>query len=515
MGEYGEGAPDRRRRGLLQGAAAALGLGVLPGAGAAAAVTATAATTGEGAAADVVVDVVVVGAGLSGLTAARALARQGRSVAVLEARERVGGRTWTVPVGTRRYDIGGQFVGPTQERVRALVAEYGLALRTVHSAGRHVWELPGRRMEFGGTVPAMGWPRASDLPFLTAGGFSPLAKLDLGRVLQRMDELAQQVGAAAPWAAPQAAALDALTLRQWLEQQTHRQSTLQMVTVMTRAVLGVDPDEVSALYWAFYVAQGDNAEMLSNGAGGAQDSVIEGGSQQLSLRMAQELGAAVQLGQPVRRVVHDAAGVTLHTGRGAWRGRHAILALPPALAAGIAFEPALAGERRELQGRMPMGRYAKVVLSYERPFWRELGYAGDVASLQGPVAASYDDSSAEGAALLGFIGGDAERAWRALPAEGRKAAVLDCFARWFGPQARQPLAYVEKDWTLDDWTVGAPASFMPPGVLSRLGPALRQPVGRLHWAGTEAALRWTGYMDGAIRAGEAAAAEVGVLLGKG
>jgi len=451
------------------------------------------------------VDVVVVGAGLSGLTAARALMRAGHSVAVLEARERVGGRTWTVPVGSRRYDIGGQFVGPSQDRVRALVAEFGLRLQTVYSDARHVWELPDRRMEFSGAVPS--------LTFLAASSMSLLEKLELGRLNFRMNRLAGSVGTIAPWAAADAAALDAMTLEQWVRQHGYSDTALALATIMSRAVLGADPKDISALYWAYYVAEGDSVEMLINGAGGAQDSVIEGGSQQLSLRLAQQLGAALNLDQPVRRVTQDGEGIEVFTDRGRWRGRYAILALPPSRSGLIDFDPALPVERRELQQRTPMGRYAKVVVSYERPFWREGGYAGDVASLRGPIVASYDDSSAEGAALLGFIGGGSESDWSKLNDEGRKAAVLDCFARWFGAEALRPLAYAERDWTIDDWSRGAPASIMGPGVLSQLGPALRQSVGRIHWAGTETALRWTGYMDGAIRAGEETAKEVLGRLG--
>ena len=492
MTQHSDRPSNPRRRQLIQSAAAAFGVAALHAPAADAADNRTVA-----AAPSDTVDVVVVGAGLSGLTAARELMRKGHSVAVLEARDRVGGRTWTIPMGTRRYDIGGQFVSPSQDRVRALVTELGLRLQPVYSDAKHIWELPDQRIEFSGMVPAL----------------SLIAKIDLGRLVYKMDQIAKIVGATAPWDAPDAAALDAMTLAQWVREHSFSESTRRFATIMTRAVLGADPDEISVLYWAYYVAQGDSIEMLIGGAGGAQDSVIEGGSQQLSLRMAQELGAAVRLSQPARRVVQTVDGVDVFTDTARIHARYAILALPPAMAAGIAFEPSLAGDRRELQGRAPMGRYAKVVLTYDKPFWRERGYAGDVGSLQGPVVASYDDSSPEGSALLGFIGGDSERAWRGLSAEARKTAVLDCFARWFGPDALKPLAYAEKDWTLDDWTAGAPATILPPGVLSRLGPALRQPVGRIHWAGTETALRWTGYMDGAIRAGERTAQDVLALLG--
>lgn len=472
--------PARRR--LLRGMAASLGtLALRP----------AAALAGDQA------DVVVVGAGLSGLVAARELARAGHRVAVLEARERVGGRTWTIPVGARRYDIGGQFVGPTQDRVRALAAGFGLKLQKVYSEARHIWELRDKRIEFSGSLPV--W----------AGSLSLAEKFDLARLDLRMNHLARQIGAAAPWSAPDAASLDTMSFAQWVQAHSSEANTLDFATVMTRAVTGADPQEISALFWFWYVAQGDSVDMLIGGDGGAQDSVIVGGSQQISQHLAQELGAAVQLNQAVRRIVQDESGVQVLTDGGGWHGRYAIIAMPPSMARLIDFEPALPPLRRDLQAQARMGRYAKVVLSYERAFWRERGYAGDVGSLPGPVMASYDDSSPDGGpALLGFIGGGAQRSWSQLPPQQRQAAVIEGFVRWFGEEARQPLAYAEKDWSLDDWIRGAPTGIWQPGQLSRLGPALRQPVGRIHWAGTETALRWSGYMDGAIRAGEQAAQDI-------
>lgn len=480
--------PDRRK--LIASAAAALSVAALSAPTAEAVVVAPSTPTVPSPAEPV--DVIVVGAGLSGLMAARELSKQGKSVVVLEARDRVGGRTWTIPIGARRYDIGGQFIGPTQTRMLELAKEFGLDVKPAFSDAKHIWELDDERMEFTGNVPSL----------------SLLQKIDLGQIISKMNDLSKVVGATEPWAAPNAAALDAITLAQWVKEESFRESTRTFAKVMTRAVLGVDPDEISVLFWAFYVAQGDNVEMLIGGPGGAQDSVIEGGAQQLSLRMAKDLGAAVRLSQVVRRVEQDDAGVRVHTDHGTWRGRHVVMALPPSMMPSIAFSPTLPGDRRDLHARAPMGRYAKVVLTYEKAFWRDLGFAGDVGSSRGPVVASYDDSSEEGPALLGFIGGDADFNWRKLSADERKASVLECFARWFGPEALKPLAYAEKDWTLDEWVTGGPVTTFPPGVLSRIGPALRQPVGRIHWAGTETALRWTGYMDGALRAGEQVAADL-------
>ena len=161
-----------------------------------------------------------------------------------------------------------------------------------------------------------------------------------------------------------------------------------------------------------------------------------------------------------------------------------------------------------------MGRYYKGIVTYDKPFWRNTGYTGEVASVRGPITASYDDDPGDGsAALLNFIGGDHALKWQALPAAAQKQAVLDCLARWFGAAARNPTAYGFFPGSTQPETGGAPGAIMAPGVLSRLGPALRAPCGRIHWAGTEAATKWTGYMDGATRAGEAAAAAGGLRQG--
>jgi monoamine oxidase len=215
----------------------------------------------------------------------------------------------------------------------------------------------------------------------------------------------------------------------------------------------------------------------------------------------------VRLSSPVLAIAQDDSGVRVTLAGGTAAARELVLAMPPMAANAVAFQPWLPPERVELQSRMPMGAYAKVVAVYDKRFWKTKGLNGFFASLRGPITASFDESEPDGAygAVLGFIAGDHTRAWRKLDAAGRKAAVLGQLARLLGPEASSPADYLEKDWIDEPWSRGAPMTVPAPGALSRSGRAIRGSIGRIHLAGTEAAEHWTGYIDGAARAGEVAA----------
>jgi monoamine oxidase len=265
---------------------------------------------------------VVVGGGLSGLTAARVLVDRGKSVVVLEGRDRVGGRTWHAPVGAHSFDMGAQFIGPTQDRVLALAREFGLQVRPIFTDAKRIWELRDDRLEFGAGRPP--------LPFGTL--------LDLPHVMSRLDAVANRVGAIAPWAAADAAALDAMTVADWLASESYTQNTVDLMACSTRAVFGCDPDEISMLFMAFYTAQGDSIEMLTDTKGGAQGSYIVGGTQQLSLKLAARLGTAVRLNQAVSVVTQSDAGVEVRTEAGmVVRAGHAVIAMPPGAASDCAL----------------------------------------------------------------------------------------------------------------------------------------------------------------------------------
>ena len=438
-------------------------------------------------------DVIVAGAGVSGLVAARELARAGKSVLVVEARERVGGRTWTQASNGRHFDLGGQFVGPTQDRVLALCKEFGIRITPSAVDGDSLFEREKDVLRYQGVLPDKGVAQSDLAAF--------------GKTVEAFEKLVQEVGALKPWLHPRAPALDAISFGEWCAARTKSRFVAEFMRVVTLAVLGLEPDEVSTLAFAYYSAQGDSFATLIGTQGGAQDSWIRDGAQTISLKLAAELKDRVLPGAPVLGVTQTESGVRVAHARGVAEARQFILAMPPMAANAVAFDPWLPPERVELQSRMPMGAYAKVVAVYDKRFWRAKGLNGFFASLRGPISASFDESEPDGAygAVLGFIAGDHTRAWRRLDAAGRKAAVFEQLARLLGPEALSPVDYLEKDWIDEPWSRGAPAAVPAPGALSRAGSAMRGSIGRIHLAGTEAAERWTGYIDGAARAGEAAA----------
>jgi monoamine oxidase len=218
----------------------------------------------------------------------------------------------------------------------------------------------------------------------------------------------------------------------------------------------------------------------------------------------------VVLGSPVKRIVQDAHGVTLHSGRREVHAKRAIVAIPPTLAGRIDYQPGMPPSRDQLTQRLPQGTLIKVAAVYDKPFWREDGLNGTALSLNGPVSATFDDSPPSGkpGVVFGFVGGDEARTFMRLSRAKRRAAVIGNFKAFFGPGAAKPRDYFEMNWTREEWTRGCPVAVPGPGTLTAYGHLLRKPVGRIHWAGTETSTYWNGYMDGAVRSGERAATEV-------
>ena len=443
-------------------------------------------------------DVVVVGAGLAGLTAARDLQAAGRSVVVLEARDRVGGRllNHTFADGTV-VELGGQWVGPTQERVLALAEELGLALFLTYDDGEGILELGGRQLRF------------ADETF----GLTGEALEDVGGVQAAMEALAKTVMLDAPWATPEAEALDRQTADAWLVEHCATPEGLQFWRVLISAIISAEASDTSLLHWLFYVKSGGLIDMLVATTGGAQESRIRGGSQALTTELAARL-ADVRLSCPVSAIEQDGEGVRVVHDGGDLRAQHVIVALPPTLSGRIRYSPALPAHRDHLIQNCPAGWVIKIQMAFDEPFWRSDGLSGMVVSLDREVSIMFDNSPEDVrcGVLLGFLEANAGRRAGLLSPEARKDLVLADFAAVFGPRAASPREYIEHDWAADEWSRGCYGGRLTPNAWTQYGAAMRQAVGRIHFAGAETSDVWNGYMDGAVRSGERAAVEVGDAL---
>jgi monoamine oxidase len=456
-------------------------------------------------------DVAIVGAGLAGLVAARQLAAAGARPLVIEARDRVGGRLLNEEIGEGKVvEVGGQWIGPTQDRIAALAAALGVITFPTHDEGREVLEMGGKRTTYSDFTRV----RPELLRDLSRA-ISPLALIDFEQARARLDRMAKQVPLEAPWQAPKARLWDGQTFATWVRRNTRTAGARSLFELVTEAVWAAEPADVSLLHVLFYARSGSGFNSLIGTNGGAQQDRFHGGSQRLALLMAEQLGAErVRLGSPVRRIEHGGGDVVVHAAGGSGgsvsvRARRAIVAVPPTIAGRIDYDPPLPALRDQLTQRMPQGSVIKTMAIYDEPFWRREGLSGQGTSDLGPARVTFDNSPPDGSpgVLLGFLEGRFARHWATRPAAERREAILAGHARLFGPRAAQPVAFVERVWAEEEWTRGCYGCLMTTGGWTEYGRALREPVGRLHWAGAETATVWNGYMDGAVRSGERAAAE--------
>jgi monoamine oxidase len=487
------------RRGLIGGAAAgAAGAAV---AGQAEARRSTRATRRRAAKADVI----VIGAGLAGLAAARDVVAAGKSALVLEARDRVGGRTLNASIGGGKViEVGGQWVGPTQDAIAKLAKDVGVRTFKTYNQGNNLYYTDGNIM-----------PYPSDGP-LGAVPPDPSGVVDAETAILKLDQMAQATPRDKPWTRQDAASLDATTVETWKQQNTTTPHGKFLIDVGIQAIFGAEPRDLSFLFLLFYISgAGDESspgtfERLINTPGGAQESRFVGGSQLVSIKTAKKLGRRVVLKAPARRVVQTSGGVRVECDGGyVARGKRVIVAMSPALSGRIEYLPQLPALRDQLTQRVPNGSIIKVEAVYPKPFWRDAGLSGQVVSDASPVRVTWDNSPPDGkpGVLLGFIAGEVARQYTRKSAGERRTAVLNNFATYFGQQALKPTQFHEMNWSTEQWTRGCYSGWMPPGVMVDYGPALREPVGRIHWAGTETSTIWAGYMDGAVRSGQRAAKE--------
>jgi monoamine oxidase len=439
-------------------------------------------------------DVVVVGAGLSGLSAARRLRAQGASVVVVEARDRVGGRTLSQDIGRGAFDLGGQWIGPEQQRVHALVDELGLQTSPTYTDGKKVLEVGGKVSTYKRSIASMSVPNL----------------IQLTGALSYVNRVRKRVSPSSPMSAEGAEVLDGETLETWRARVVKSAKITGVIDATVRTIFGAEARDISALYFLMYINAGGGMLNLTEARGGAQQDSIVGGAQALSRALAAELGDSLVLDAPVRKLVQSREGVDAVTDSGTYGGRFAVVAIPPALAGRIEYAPSVSVGRDHLTQRFAMGAAVKVIVTYEHAFWREAGFSGEAVSADGPLSVVYDGSASddEQPALVGFVVGSQARQWSTQPLADRQRRVTAALARYFGDPANSFSDYEELDWGMEAWTRGGPAAALPPGVLTSSFAHIRKPEGRIHWAGTESATEWIGYMEGAIQAGERAADEI-------
>ena len=441
-------------------------------------------------------DVIIVGAGLSGLIAARDVLAAGYEPLILEADRRVGGRILTEDVEGVPLELGAQWIGDAHHRMEALAAELGVGIYGQFEDGETSYEFAGEvlrerafRARYGGELSGVE------------------------RVLRKLDQMAETVPVGTPWLAPDADAWDRVTVGQWYDCQGLSPVARTLLEICTVGILAVPTVEVSLLCLLFNVAVcGVTADLLAESEGGAQTRRFVGGTSQIPLRLAAALGDRVVLGSPVLTIDYtgDRVIVTCRGGLVA-AGRQVIVALSPALAGRIMYDPPLPGVRDQLTQRMPHASAHKMFAIYDEPFWRPDGLNGQLISEVGPARMSNDSCLPDGAAgpgiILAFLEGESARVAGRWPAGQRQSALRAELGRHFGRRAAEPRRIVERGWADREWIRGCYNSNTGPCGLLHFGAALSEPIGPIKWAATETANAWSGYMEGAVEAGHRAARE--------
>ena len=455
------------------------------------------------------VDVVVVGGGLSGLSTAKDLAAANKTFVVLEARDTVGGRVRNFNLTNGgEVELGAEFVGPTQDRVLALAAELGLETFLIYDTGDNILYRNGKVTPFAGDL-ATGLPPVQ-----------PLDLIEVGISEFTLDQWASQIDVYAPWTHPRAEEWDSQTLQDFTNVYGPGPDAQFLLDLMATSVFSTNMHEPSMLWVLAYIASAGNQtevgtlERLTGVKNAAQESRIVGGTQLLAIELANKLGwDNIKLNQPVEKVILEPQQdvYIVETPLQNFSAEHVVIAMAPPMAARIEYDPPVPAARDQLTQRMPMGAIGKAIAIYETPFWRDMGLNGQVLSDAGAMRSTFDSSPPDGSfgAMMGFLEADVVRQLDELTIPEIETITTQDLVNYFGPQAANVSQWVIQRWDLEEYSRGGPVAYAPPGVLTEYGAeGLRAPFGKLHFAGTETAPYWTGYMDGAIRSGERAAAEI-------
>lgn len=444
---------------------------------------------------DTSVDVVIVGAGFAGLSAADRLVRMGVSVLVVEGRDRVGGRSLSGTVAGVEVDFGATWVAERHTAVRDLMTRLGCSTARQFDKGLNVLWMAGQRRTWAGTLPTV----------------EPVDLEDLARVQPALDNLLESIDVAAAWKSPNADELDSVSFGEWLDRQQATASTRALMAIVSKVQWGCSPADVSLLHVLRYIeAVGGLDHMLAVDGGQQQDRVTET-TQEIAKRLAASLGDRVVLDTRVRRICHDETGVTVYTDPAVIHARYAIVTAAPEHRAYIEFQPALPDMYEGLSRTFPMGALSKAFVAYETPFWRGDGLSGEALTDTGPVFITFDVSPDDGPGVLMAFCSPAS--YDGFSPVIRRRLVVQQLVDLYGSQAGTPIDYVDHCWGTEPFAPGGPHPAAAPFASVSYGDALTRPHGRIHWAGTETAGEWAGTMNGAILTGVRTAEQVAGLLG--
>jgi monoamine oxidase len=441
-------------------------------------------------------DVIIIGGGFSGLAAARTLNKANKKFIVLEARERLGGRTHTKYFDDGKYvDVGGQWIGPTQDRMYELAREHQVEWYDTYNEGKNIIDLNQKIKTYTGLIPKMD--------------VASLINIDLA--LKKLERMAKQVPLHTPWLAPKATEWDSMSLEVFVRKLCYTKNCFKVVGAGLETVYACELNEISLLHALFYIRSGTNLNVLLSIQDGAQAHRIKGGMQKLAEEIGSHFSESIRFNSPVTQIVHTSDSVTVSGNNFSYEARRVIITIPPVLISSIGFKPELPLHKKQLLQKISMGIVGKVTAVYEKPFWRNKGFSGQVVADElGPFQTLFDSSPADSSygTLLAFCIANRARDFFAREEANRKKIALDTFARYFGAEASTPVHYIDHCWADEAWSKGCYAGIYPTGAWTNFRNELGQRTGVIHWAGTETSEVWYGYIEGAVRAGEREANQI-------
>jgi monoamine oxidase len=441
-------------------------------------------------------DVIIVGAGFSGLAAARMLDQAGISFKLLEARDRLGGRTYTKQLENNRYvDLGGQWIGQGQDRMYALAQAYNIPWYDTYNEGKNIIDLNGKVATYTGLIPRMDIPSLINLDF----------------ILRKLEAMAKKIPLENPWNAKQAIEYDAISLEAYIRKLCYTNNCYKVIRAGLETVFACELNELSLLHALFYIRSGRNLNTLLSITDGAQQHRLKGGMQTLAKEIAKAFNDKIHFNHAVNHIDQKDEWVNISGNDFSYSAKKVIMAIPPVLIKDINFNPNLPLKKSQLLDKLSMGIVGKVFGIYEKPFWRKNGYSGQVVADElNPFQTFFDASpaNAEYGVLLAFCLANRARAFFSHPQKEREQIALQHFEKYFGAEAAKPIHYIDHCWAEEAWSKGCFAALYPTGAWTNFQDTLAEVQGHIHWAGTETSKVWYGYIEGAVRAGERAAAEI-------